>query len=519
MKKTFILLCFLFLSLCFISFAKVLNYSVSPSTNVYLDGKKLKLDTPLIIFKNNTLLPLRDLSKAIDARMIHKRITDEYLLVGKDYRFVFSLNDNLVEFNNGVIKMPVMAPWLYSQLYIPLVFIMDKLSYKLKSKYPHYHFTKIKAQPSKLKNNDPKKEEETLPDDLNLDETTPISKNIEKQATKAIEKKEAKTLKLDPTLTSPLFITTGKKNKYINNTNRPKGKCHIYQVSYRHQENKLPQVEILTTKKANPVINILPKPRRLVVDFKKTVIDTPKKKLIPQKTAVKNIRLGQFTKDKARVVIETNQHYILKTLKDRVIIKLTKNKKTTKPKKQKKYSSAVLKNKKIAIIAGHGGVDPGAVGQRKTLEKDVTLDTAYKLRKLLINAGAKVVMVRDKDKFMSLRQRVAVTNRNRPDIAISIHYNSSKWKHLLGIETYYYKSIDYRLAKCVHGQMLTKLKRPNRKIRRARFYELNHTKMPCVLVEPAYMSNYWEEMLIRNKSFREKVAYAIFNGIKQYFNK
>ncbi|MFC1478365.1 N-acetylmuramoyl-L-alanine amidase [Candidatus Margulisiibacteriota bacterium] len=504
-----ILLCLL---LAVPSPARILNYKES-SAKLILDNKTVRLDTPLVIMKGYTLVPLHDLVKAIDGQLVRNRITTEYFFsIDHEHRFVFTPNDRFVEYNNGTLKMPVTSPELFGRLYVPLVYVMEKLDYGFKGRKPDYRFIKL------IKKKSTKSDTKTsLPSDLNLDETTAVSQEKEAAETAKIESKsKIEFLKVSEPAGRPAYLTTGKKKIYINNTKWP-GLSRIYLVSYARRDNKDPQVEIMVTKKTAPKVGILTKPRRIVLDFEQTIMDTPKNILTPKQQAVKNIRLGQNTPRKARIVIETDNKYTVKILSDRVIVSFPGR---AAP-KQKTTTTTIspVKGKKIAIMAGHGGLDPGAVGQRKTLEKDMCLDTSKKLRKLLLDAGAQVVMVRDKDIFMSLRQRVTDTNRSRADAAVSIHFNSSKWKHLLGVETYYYKSVDYRLSRFIHKYLVAGLKRPDRRIRRARFYELNHTKMPTVLVEAAYISNYWEEMLIRNDSFRKKIAYGIFRGLEEYFRK
>ncbi|MFH1429511.1 MAG: N-acetylmuramoyl-L-alanine amidase [Candidatus Margulisiibacteriota bacterium] len=497
--------------------ARILDYQES-SAGLLINNKKVNLDTPLVIMNGYTLLPLHDLAKAIEGELVRNRITDEYFFsIDNAHRFVFTPNDRFVEYNNGTLKMPVTSPELFGRIYVPLVFLMEKLDYSFLGRKPDYRFQKtIKTQND---TDHPTVNTKTyLPTDLNLDETTDIPKEKEAEETSKIESRaKIEFLKVSEPAGQPAYLSTGKKNIYINNTNWP-GESRIYLASYAHRDNKDPQVEIMVTHKTTPEIGILPNPRRIVLDFPQTIMDTPTNDLTPENQIVKSIRLGQNTPNKARIVIETDSEYTSKTLSDRVIVSFPEATAAPGQKTTTKEISPV-KGKKIAIMAGHGGLDPGAVGQRKTLEKDMCLDTSKRLQKLLLDAGAEVVMVRDKDIFMSLRQRVTDANNSNADATVSVHFNSSKWKHLLGIETYYYKSEDYSLARFIHKYLIAGLKRPDRQIRRARFYELNHTKMPCVLVESAYISNYWEEMLIRNDSFREKIAYGIFRGLEEYFRK
>ena len=114
-----------------------------------------------------------------------------------------------------------------------------------------------------------------LPEDLNLDETTSISATEEKEETTRIEAAAAKKPIVAAEASRPVFVSTGKKNFYINNT-KPAGRTRVYQVSYAHRDKKLPQIEILTTKKVIAKAGILKTPRRLVIDLPNAIMDVPK---------------------------------------------------------------------------------------------------------------------------------------------------------------------------------------------------------------------------------------------------
>ncbi len=176
-----------------------------------------------------------------------------------------------------------------------------------------------------------------------------------------------------------------------------------------------------------------------------------------------------------------------------------------------------LNGKRIVIEAGHGGMDPGSVGRRGTFESNVTLATALYLKELLESEGARVLLPRQDDRFMSLSQRVSYSNRLMADAFISVHYNSHDHTTLRGTETFYYKGVDYGLARAVHRSMLKELKLPDNGIRKAGFYVLNHTRAPAVCVEPAYLSNLHEESLIRRPGFQRQVAQAVVVGLKDYY--
>ena len=86
-----------------------------------------------------------------------------------------------------------------------------------------------------------------------------------------------------------------------------------------------------------------------------------------------------------------------------------------------------------------------------------------------------------------------------------------------GTETYYFKGADYNLARAIHRRMLGEVRLEDNGVRRARFFVLNHTTMPSVCIEPAYMSNVADESLIKNQEFQKKIAAAVVSGLGDYF--
>ena len=220
---------------------------------------------------------------------------------------------------------------------------------------------------------------------------------------------------------------------------------------------------------------------------------------------------------------------------------------------------------KIVIDPGHGGRDPGAIGPRGTYEKNVVLGIAKYLRDYLVNnLGVEVLMTRDSDKFIELKERTAFANRNQAKLFISIHANSNPHKSLRGVSTYflgpdksdearevaqfensvikyenksnysdmtneqfilsagaqtmYTKESEY-LAGIIQETIMENCGLQNRGVRQANFYVLWGASMPNVLIETAFISNKKEEKLLRTKSFQKKLAYSIFVSIKKFKEK
>lgn len=171
----------------------------------------------------------------------------------------------------------------------------------------------------------------------------------------------------------------------------------------------------------------------------------------------------------------------------------------------------------IVLDPGHGGHDSGAVGFKGTTEKAMNLDIALRAKKMLESAGARVVMTRADDTFITLDQRPTIANGCAADIFVSIHNNSSaKRNSAAGTETYYSTSQSRELASIMHTELLKTLELPNRGVHQRNFLVIRKSTMPAVLLEIAFLNNEKEEALLGTPSFRQRAAEAIVSGIRKY---
>ena len=181
-----------------------------------------------------------------------------------------------------------------------------------------------------------------------------------------------------------------------------------------------------------------------------------------------------------------------------------------------KIEKLPLQGKIIVVDPGHGGKDAGAISG-KYYEKVAALAISKKLETELKNQGATVIMTRDDDTFISLQDRVDISNNQDATIFISIHLNSSEKSAPNGIETHWYKDNSKKLAENVHTNLIKNIKCVDRGLINSKFYVINHTVAPAILVEVGFISNIAE----RNELFEEKrqnaTAKAIKNGVLEYF--
>lgn len=190
-----------------------------------------------------------------------------------------------------------------------------------------------------------------------------------------------------------------------------------------------------------------------------------------------------------------------------------------------------LAGKVIALDAGHGGSDVGAIGPTGVTEKSVTLRIAKAVQQLLQEEEAQVLMTRTTDTEVSkkkakasdieeLQARCDVANNQKADIFISIHMDSFTNSSPSGTTGYYYGSgtkAGQRLAKLVSEEIVGSIGTGNRGIKSCNFYVVKHTTMPATLVEVAFISNQREERLLNSEEGIKKAAQGIVNGLKKFF--
>jgi N-acetylmuramoyl-L-alanine amidase len=219
-----------------------------------------------------------------------------------------------------------------------------------------------------------------------------------------------------------------------------------------------------------------------------------------------------------------------------------------------------LKLGRVVIDAGHGGHDTGTIGPNGLMEKDLVLDVALRLGKLITQQlGAEVRYTRSGDIFIPLEERTRIANEDKADLFISIHANSSPEASATGVETYYFNLTSDKsgldlatrenaasassisdLGDLLHKAVLqTKLEESrefaqkiqaslwassvrmnsrsrDRGVRQAPFVVLIGATMPSILAEIGFVSNPHDERLLRRSDQRQKIAEALYKGISGY---
>ncbi|GEN35910.1 N-acetylmuramoyl-L-alanine amidase family protein [Aneurinibacillus danicus] len=188
-----------------------------------------------------------------------------------------------------------------------------------------------------------------------------------------------------------------------------------------------------------------------------------------------------------------------------------------------------LKEKvKVVVDAGHGGKDMGAIGNNAR-EKDLTLAISQRLAdNLRADAKFDAILTRDSELDRQLTERgvkqelsekVKIANDNGADLFISIHINSSTSAAGKGTETYYYSEKSKEYAATVHKYLVQATGFGDRKMKTANFYVIKNTKMPAILIEIGFISNPTEAREMMKEEFQQRVADAVYAGIKEYVEK
>jgi N-acetylmuramoyl-L-alanine amidase len=218
----------------------------------------------------------------------------------------------------------------------------------------------------------------------------------------------------------------------------------------------------------------------------------------------------------------------------------------------------------IALDAGHGGHDSGAIGPTGLQEKELTLDLVQRVGALIQEElGVRVVLTRSRDQFVALRERTALANREQADLFVSIHANAAPAAAATGTETYFlsteatdgaarqaaarenrvialegaprgsgprdvlrtilwdlaqaeFQQESSRLAEALQGQLDRALRRPSRGVKQAPFYVLGGAAMPAVLVEVGFITNSQDEQRLRDDGYRDRLARALGAGLAAY---
>ena len=187
----------------------------------------------------------------------------------------------------------------------------------------------------------------------------------------------------------------------------------------------------------------------------------------------------------------------------------------------------------VVIDVGHGGYDPGKVSVDNTLEKDINLAIALRLKPYLEAQDCQVYLTREDDRSLhdegagskkqsDMRNRVAFVEEIQPDLMISIHQNSYSNAKEHGAQTFYFRTSDNSqlLAESIQNSLVECVDPDNTRRHKSNdsYYILKNVSCPAVIVECGFLSNPTESALLKTDIYQDKIAYAIARGARIYLN-
>lgn len=313
-------------------------------------------------------------------------------------------------------------------------------------------------------------------------------------------------------------------------------------------------------------------PERLVIDLPDTVLVRTVSTTHYDEGVVASIRYGMHDGQKLRIVVDLRRsvepafRFVPRQGGQRLLIDLgVKGNPALATARHRVVETSPLRDVVVAVDAGHGGKDSGAVGQRDTREKDVTLKIAQRLySQLEAMPGITPVMIREDDTYMALRERIKLARQHKADLFVSIHADAFKRLAAKG-SSVYTLSLDGASSEAaawlaesenesdalfgdvaldgleeslrqtlldlaqnttmessmdVGGEVLAQLKtigsvhKPQ--VEQAAFAVLKSPDIPSILIETAFISNLEEERKLNNPQFQEQLAVAIADGVYKF---
>ncbi|MDR7556549.1 MAG: N-acetylmuramoyl-L-alanine amidase family protein [Armatimonadota bacterium] len=284
------------------------------------------------------------------------------------------------------------------------------------------------------------------------------------------------------------------------------GVLRIQQVRIEQSDGRF-RLLIEGTRPFEHTTHELPEPDRLVIDITGAVFVPVKQEIPVAGPVVAEVRAAQFQADpditRVVVVFRRKAPYTVTAAGDGSTLVV-------------EIPEPTVRGHVVAIDAGHGGRDTGAIGPTGLLEKDVVLDISLRAREALVRAGVRVVMTRETDVFVDLSERARLARRQGATVFVSIHANASVRATASGAETYYLAPQSQALAKMIQDELARIPGLADRGIKTANFLVLREAEIPAVLVEVAYISNPDEEARLRTPAFRQQLADAIARGVLRF---
>ncbi|WP_309228232.1 N-acetylmuramoyl-L-alanine amidase [Virgibacillus saliphilus] len=195
------------------------------------------------------------------------------------------------------------------------------------------------------------------------------------------------------------------------------------------------------------------------------------------------------------------------------------NSKTDNVLEHQKEDNQSLEGYNIVIDPGHGGSDPGAEAVNGKFEKDIIMSTVDEIVSILQESGANVILTRNSDYFVSLPNRVYISNSYNTHAFISLHFNSHPVMDVNGVETHYYSGAKSdALANAMQSSLEQNTPLASRGIKQSDLYVLRESNAPSVLLELGFITNPSDLSAIKTKEYQNNIAKGVLDGLHLYLN-
>jgi len=551
--------CFLILGILFYAQGSLAAPASFPPVKVQVDGREITFDAPPVIENDRALVPLRAISEALGARVNWEEKSKTVTMVKGNVTVKLVIGNTIALKNTEEFALEAPAKIIKSRTMVPLRFVSEALGVNVQWN-PASRLISI----SKPAEKSPWRELIVQGDTVNIRSGPATNRDVMLQVSRGarlpvldklsdwykVQLPDGKTgwivawyvkeespsppvsppvpEKPEPVIPVPgddPALTVAPPGNGVNEGEKPAGENNemqpaVVKVAVK-QENELTRVEITGDQKVSYNIFRLRDPDRLVMDiYGAAPGNLPSSQTINTK-AVSRLRVGWFSQnpDITRLVFDLNERvfYQAESSADQKSITLDIFVPDIK---------AALKGRIIVLDPGHGGADPGAIGQTLGLkEKDINLEVARRTARLLESYGASVILTRSGDYDVGLYTRPQKANAVGAGIFVSIHMNANSSTLLKGTSTYYMRSDtngegrlvkSRQLAGHIQNALLAILRLEDKGTRQDDFVVLRETTMPAVLIEAAFISNPEEERLMTTEQFLENAAQAIVQGIGSY---
>lgn len=468
-----------------------------------------------IIFNDRALVPVREVCEAIGAQVNYSANTQTIEIIGDTSYIRMKINDNTAIVNGAKTAIPDnVVPKLISveggnaKTMVPVRFISEAIGLNV---------------------------------DFNQDMGAIL---VDSSGTELATVKPAATPEPTPVVT-PAPVSTPAPTPVVTAepTSRPEvKKTAMTAVECEMVESSKIAVTVKLDGEVSYTYFTLTSPNRLVVDFLNTQIKANETTYNINKGGINSVRLGENS-EHTRVVIDMDKlvnygfgkdgnDVIIYARAEMAINAATQSPTVSEPSATPAPTPTATKapikhtatEKYVVLDPGHGGNDPGAIGDldgNTIRESDLTLSISKKVKAIIENAGYKVYMTRSTDEYKTLVERPAYANKLDAAVFVSIHINSAESKDAVGTEVFYaesnnddsYGTTSSKLAKNILSRMIANMGSANRGVRTAEHAVTKRTNMPSALAEVGFISNETELANMTSEEYQQKTAQGIAEGI------